>query len=51
MGSILKSPHLEVVKILLENGANLHVGDNYALQSASRNGHLEVVEILKSNVM
>ena len=38
--------HLEVVKFLVENGANIHA-DNYgALRVASQNGHLEVVKFL-----
>jgi len=41
--------HLEVVKLLLDNGADLAVRDKYgatSLNCASANGHLEVVKLL-----
>ena len=38
--------HLEVVKFLVEKGANVHADDNYALGWASENGHLDVVKFL-----
>jgi ankyrin repeat protein len=37
------------VKLLIENGADVTVRDNYAIKMASKNGHSEVVELLKSN--
>ena len=40
--------HLEVVKYLVENGADVHACDGWALREASWNRHLEVVEYLKS---
>jgi len=38
--------HLEVVKFLVEKGADIHADDNYAFCWASKNGHLEVVKFL-----
>jgi len=38
--------HLEVVKYLLEQGADLHVDNDYPLRKAARYGHLEVVKYL-----
>ena len=40
------SGHLEVVRLLLENGADIHANNDEALQWASENGHLEVVRLL-----
>jgi len=40
--------HLEVVKYLIENGANIHAADDYALRWAAYNGHLEIVKYLQS---
>ena len=39
--------HLDVVRLLLEHGADVHARDNYALRWASDNGHLNVVSLLK----
>ncbi len=47
--SIIKSGHLDIVKILLENNADINVQDEYhgtGLWQASENGHLEVVKLL-----
>jgi ankyrin repeat protein len=41
--------HLEVVKVLTENGRDVTVSDNYAIRMASNNGHLEVVKVLIEN--
>ena len=38
--------HLEVVKLLLTAGADVHALNNYALRWAATNGHTEVVELL-----
>jgi len=38
--------HLEVVKLLVEKGADIHADNDNALRWASKNGHLEVVEFL-----
>jgi ankyrin repeat protein len=46
-----RNGHLEVVKLLHENGADLHAQDDWALQLASLNGNLKVVELLKSRMM
>ena len=40
---------VEVAKILLENGADVHAESDHALRWASRNGRLEVVKILLEN--
>ena len=44
----LLTGHLEVVKYLVENGANIHGRDDLAIRWASENGHLEVVKYLES---
>jgi hypothetical protein len=41
--------HLEVVRLLIANGADVHAGNDFALELASKNGHLEVVRLLVSN--
>jgi len=38
--------HLEVVKLLVEKGADIHADNDYSLKWASGNGHLEVVKLL-----
>ena len=43
-----KYGHLEVVKYLVSNGANIHAQNDWALILASENGHLEVVKYLES---
>ena len=40
--------HIEVVKLLLERGANIHADD--ALRWASKNGHIEVTNLLKTHM-
>ena len=40
--------HLDILKYLVEVGANIHIKDDYALRKASRYGHLEVVKYLVS---
>jgi len=37
---------LELVKLLIEQGADVKANNNYALRYASENGHLEVVKLL-----
>jgi ankyrin repeat protein len=46
-----RNGHEEVVKILIEAGANVHAWDDNALREASRNGHLEVVKLLKEHAL
>ena len=44
--------HIDVVRLLLENGADVdshHNGGWTALMPASQNGHLEVVHLLLQN--
>lgn len=38
--------HTEVVRLLLNAGADVHAGDDFALREASENGHTEVVQLL-----
>ena len=38
--------HIEVVELLLDRGANIHVNNDDALIWAARNGHIEVVKLL-----
>ena len=39
--------YTEIVKLLLNAGANVHADNNSALQDALKNGHIEVVDLLK----
>ena len=41
-----KHGHANVVKILLDAGADVHADNDYALRWASNNGHAEIVKIL-----
>ena len=44
--------HLEIVKLLIEKGANINAQDDddwTALMDASRKGHLEIVKLLIAN--
>ena len=36
----VKNNDLENIKYLVEQGADLHAGDNWALRKAAKNGHL-----------
>ncbi|AYV85138.1 MAG: repeat protein [Satyrvirus sp.] len=38
--------HLEIVKYVIEKGADIHAENDQALRKASRNGHLEIVKLL-----
>jgi ankyrin repeat protein len=38
--------HLEVVRYLVEKGANVHADNDYALRWSAQNGHLDVVRCL-----
>jgi len=49
IGFVSEDGHLEVVKVLTENGRDVTVSDNYAIRMASNNGHLEVVKVLIEN--
>ena len=40
------SGHLDVVKYLVEQEANIHANDEYALRWAAYNGHFDVVKYL-----
>ena len=41
-----KVGHTEVVKLLLNAGANVHAWNDEALRYSSGNGHIEVVKLL-----
>jgi len=41
-----KSGYLLVVQYLVDNGANIHFAENYAIQLAAHNGHLPIVKYL-----
>jgi ankyrin repeat protein len=41
---------VKLLKMLLKHGADVHAYGNEALCSASRNGHTEVVKLLKESV-
>jgi len=41
-----QSGHSKVTKFLVENGANIHAMNDYALRWGSINGHLQVVNYL-----
>ena len=43
---ILEREHSEIVKLLLEHGANVHTLDYWALRIAAYNGHTEIVKLL-----
>ena len=55
-GNIYKHPYalqyaarygkLEIVKLLIEHGADIHADDDYALGKAAEFGHLEIVKFL-----
>ena len=41
--------HLEIVKLLLKNKADVHAKDDGALRFAAKSGHLEIVKLLLEN--
>lgn len=50
--SFNKIGHLEIVKILIQNGANIHESNNSGnapIHWAASNGHLEMVKFLMRN--
>ncbi len=38
--------HLDVLQLLIENGVDLHITDEYALSVSAQNGYLEIVRYL-----
>jgi ankyrin repeat protein len=44
-----KNGHTDIVKLLIENGADIHAIDDYALIYASENGHTDIVNLLIEN--
>ena len=44
-----KNGYLQVIKYLIEKGANIHAGDDYALKWACENGHMNVAKFLVEN--
>jgi len=45
-----KYGHTEVVKLLLEQGADVHADNDWALVWAADNGHKEVVKLLLEHI-
>ena len=41
--------HMEIVKLLIANGADVQANDNDALRDAAENGHYEIVKLLIAN--
>jgi hypothetical protein len=41
--------HLEVVKYLVGQGADIHAGNDYALRRSAGNGHFKIVEYLQNS--
>ena len=41
--------YLEIIKLLIQNNANIHARDDESLRYASFSGHLEVVKFLIQN--
>jgi ankyrin repeat protein len=42
--------HAEIVKLLLENGADVHAENDSALRWASERGHTEIVKLLQDHI-
>ena len=45
--------HLEIVRLLITAGTDIHVWDDYALRYSAENGHLEIIKLLiaaKANI-
>jgi ankyrin repeat protein len=40
--------YLDIVKYFIQNGANPHFRDDYAIEWSGLNGHIEVVNYLKT---
>ena len=45
----VKIGNIRNINILIENGADIHADDDYAIRCSSRNGHIEVVKFLVEN--
>jgi ankyrin repeat protein len=41
-----RNGHVEVLKLLLDHGANVHAISDWTLRWASQNGHVDVVKLL-----
>ena len=48
--SACEEGHLDVVKYLVQNGANIRANDDWVLNIASEHGHLEIVKYLVDGV-
>lgn len=42
--------YIEIVKLLLNEGADVHADNDTALRWASENGHSEVVKVLEGHI-
>ncbi|KAJ7291257.1 ankyrin repeat-containing domain protein [Mycena rebaudengoi] len=47
--SYIHPRHVDIVRLLLENGADVNAGNNGALQAASKRGYTEIVQLLLKN--
>jgi hypothetical protein len=47
--SAIENGQLEVVQLLIANGADIHASDDLALRVAAQYGHIEVVQLLIAN--
>ena len=48
LGKRYELSNVDTFKLLIEKGADIHANNDYALRYSIKNGHLEVVNLLKS---
>ena len=46
LGTAINKNNIEIVKLLIKNGANICAANDYALREAVYHGHLEIVKLL-----